>query len=256
LPEKVPVKESPFAFWTSASVPKKATMALFPLVLLAAGYLFLAPEPEAPVQRAHAKVKPANSVAQQNGAQETGATPQAGVQGAAVTPQAGAQGAVVTPQTGAQGVAVTPQATVGSIATAAPNLPGASASSSALTKSPAKGPLVAAAPAPAAGPTGKDGGAGKGADRSLDRQALDVVATGAFAQAAVLYDALAASRPDDLAPREAARVLREKAGRAKNSATGARHPSASGRNATSPKTASKSRATSRIAPASSPAISP
>jgi hypothetical protein len=48
--------------------------------------------------------------------------------------------------------------------------------------------------------------------RTPEREALDTAAAGAFEDAAKRYDVLAASHPDDPSYKEAARILRAKAG--------------------------------------------
>jgi hypothetical protein len=151
------------AYWRSASPVKRITLALMPLALGAAYFMFQdAPPPARPRAPAagSARALPASSPAV-----------------ASVAPAPG-------PQASAPAAAPTPTA-------------------AAAPKPEADRPAVEAAASKAAPAPGK---------KTAEREAIDLAAAGSYDEAARRYDALASLHSEDPAYKEAARILRAKAG--------------------------------------------
>ncbi len=162
--------------WQSASWVKKMTLVLLPFAMVG-GYFMVAPQPETPATTAHT----VSGHAPARPSIDAGAPPFASVTEGRASVLANANGNDA----------------------AAAEATGASAPS--YDAPPAK---VASGPQAKAAPI-------RHGQRTLERQALDTAAAGSFGDAANLYDTHAASHPDDPSYKDAARILRDKAGRAR-----------------------------------------
>lgn len=165
------------------SGPKKALIALFPLLIAAVAVLFFG--------------------------EELGLDPKPPRRPAA-TAKASASAAARPAPTAAESPTSSAAAT-----SAAPPEPNASAAPPATSASaaPPEPNAKETPPDPARSPRAAPSQQVKGAsERSLQRQAADAVAAGSFARAAALYDQLAKEHPNKPAYAEAAAIMREKAG--------------------------------------------
>jgi hypothetical protein len=160
-------------FWRSASPVKKVTVLLMPLALVGSYFAFFPTEQPAP----------------RTGPVSTGATAYARAAGVASPTGARADAGDVD-----RGRASPPGF---SVAAAPPATPPVSADSP-----------VASAKQPAAPP--KTAGRLSSGGRSAEREALDTAAAGSFEEAAKRYETLAAAHPDNIAYKEAARILHAK----------------------------------------------
>jgi hypothetical protein len=194
-PGQAPPAEKPAGYWQSASPVKKAIIILMPFTLIMS-YFMLQPEDAPPPAKvvAPAGSRSANAAADgghaalNDGAPDAGAALTNAANPASTAPDdAGATAAVTPPAT-----ADTTQAVATAASTKDGTKDGAKDGSDAAGKSP---PKVAALP------PGK---------RTLERQAVDAVAAGSFADALKLYEQLEAQHPDDPTFKEAARILKEK----------------------------------------------
>lgn len=190
-PAAAPEKKS---FWREASTPKKITLLMMPLVVMSVGVIF-SDDPRAllglePRPTAAAKAPPTAApettgdpvASGETGPSETGPETEGEL-------AAGAEGETADEQPPASASAST----------------SASASAVASVAPPVKPPP---APTPAAKVAGRD----QTTTKTLERQAADALQEGEFKLAAELYEKLAAENPDREVFREAAAIMRMKAG--------------------------------------------
>jgi hypothetical protein len=181
------------AKYKELSPPKRLLVLMSPFCLIAAAYLLLFDEDEAP---------PEPVAVQQDAGPTTPATQCPPGFVPYTVPVNGQYPCVPlgTPMPAGSGTPVAP-ATVPTVATAAPP----------------PAPLPGPAPAPAPGPSGKaDAGApvanAPANPKTLERQAVDALAVNDYTRAAAIYETLLAqSNPKNPVYAEAARILRQKA---------------------------------------------
>jgi hypothetical protein len=162
-------------FWKEASPAKKAIVALMPLVLVGS-YFLMRDEPGA---HAPPTVIPSKTPASATRQVLDGGTP---------LPSAGAwNGPATLSGTGINPISGQPAATASGIAPGSSTRPAAGNAKSA--------------------PSGSN-------KRSPEREALDLAADGLYEEAATRYEALASVHPEDPTFKEAARILRVRAGHA------------------------------------------
>ncbi len=168
-------------FWQSTSTPKKITLLLMPLVLVASYYLLFAEPPRPPPVAKQAK-PPATATA-------TTATSVATSVADNKERNEASEGKPAGPG------AVALETTTTTTRTGSSSSRGADAHHEALA---GNGP----------GPAGKSG-------KSAERTALDLAKSGSYDEAAKAYDALAAQHPEDPTFKDAARILHDKATRSR-----------------------------------------
>ncbi len=172
-------QEKPLNYWQAASPVKKATLVLMPFALVMA-FLMLRDEPPPPPRVAGTSSASGKHARSDGGALASGDATDGGLAGGAV------DGAAVVTTNDTSGVVDAGLAANGSPDTKPDPKQDSSGGAKVV-------PLT-------------------GSKRTSERQALDSVAAGSFDEAAKRYDALTAAHADDPSYKEAARILREKAG--------------------------------------------